>query len=108
MYSKIWELVTRSKEFDRGIRLLTRRQEIADGEIDRVLALAAAYQGAKKSQQAARTMDQMLEFGLSGVRVLELCERVYRDAKEHKQAEACRALRYQAQKLSDTPLLWQK
>ena len=106
IYERIFELARRSKEFDRSVRLLTRRKETTGGEVERLAALLEAYRGAGMPKQAARTFDALLELDILDERHLKSCEAIYREAGEPDRATACRERRERLLGPSEPETLW--
>ena len=96
----------RSRQYDRAIRLLKRREEPHGGEDDRLLALVENYHAAGRHKLAAQQMDALIHYQILKPQVLSLCEDVYRAVDATPQADACRDRRLQIQPRPLSKPLW--
>ena len=97
-----------SKAYDRALRLLNRRKEPLGGEVNRLSSLVETYQAAKRHEQAARAMDELLLYQIVKPKVLRLCEQVYRAVKDDAAANACRNRRLRIDPEPRVVPLWGK
>jgi hypothetical protein len=107
-YRTINFLGRKSRRYARVLRLLNSRREPFGGEIDRLGALVEVYQAAGMREQAARSMDRLLEYQVVKPSVLKICEEVYRAVKDQGAAGACRDLRLRLEPEPTHPSLWPK
>jgi hypothetical protein len=107
-YRTINFLGRKSRQYGRALRLLNSRKEPFGGEVDRLGALVEIYQAAGMHSQAARAMDELMQYQVVKPRVLRVCEEVYRAVKDDGAEEACRQRRLWLDPEPTSPPLWPK
>jgi spermidine synthase len=106
VYSKIGELVLKSKEHARAVRLLESRREPMGGNLDRLFSLLDAYRGLGRRRDAVRILEETRTYGLIDDERLELCEKVYREAGRAAAARVCHEERVRLSGVPEGKTLW--
>ena len=106
LYENVDTLIGKTRQYARGSKFLGKQRTRYHGELFRLLFLVDALAKQRRYPEAARAMDQLLQYGLLDTRYLRLCERLYRKVKQPAKVARCTAQRLAITRVPQGVALW--